>query len=71
LSTRTETEREAEEALKNLFGGLAGASSATNNLDLASSTQINDLSNLIKRKAKEVVDSKTSDDSSDPKKPRN
>ncbi|KAI8344058.1 hypothetical protein BC941DRAFT_491799 [Chlamydoabsidia padenii] len=71
LSTRTENENEAQELLKNLFGGLSKTGDGTPALDLPAAAQINDLSNLIKRKAKEVVDNNNStSNSSDVKKPK-
>ncbi|CAO3578277.1 unnamed protein product [Absidia cylindrospora] len=70
LSDRQDSEREAQELLKNLFGGLSKPAGETKLQDLTASAQVNDLSTLIKRKAKEIVDS-SSDSPSDLKKPKN
>ncbi|ORZ25322.1 hypothetical protein BCR42DRAFT_340312 [Absidia repens] len=71
LSDRQDSEREAQELLKNLFGGLSKPAGETKPQDLTASSQVNDLSSLIKRKAKEIVDNSNSDSTSDLKKPKN
>ncbi|KAI8099377.1 uncharacterized protein BX664DRAFT_321116 [Halteromyces radiatus] len=66
LSNRQESEREAEKLLKSLLGGMANETSTTS---VNSSAPVHDLTTLVKRKVKEIVDS-NSDNPSDSKKPK-